>query len=115
MKGERIEGAPQGGALSPLPANELLDGVHRELGRNSHKFVPHADDCKVFARGPKASARLLQAQCGCYAMLALKVSESKTAVAEAWGHKFRGNCFWAYMDEAKRAAETTGPGRDGRA
>ena len=49
---------------------------------------------------------MLQALRGCYAKLALKVNESKTAVAEVWGRKFLGYCFWAYKDEAKRAVAT---------
>ena len=49
---------------------------------------------------------MLQALRGCYAKLALRVNESKTALASVWGRKFLGYCFWAYNDEVKRAVAT---------
>jgi group II intron reverse transcriptase/maturase len=100
---ERFEGTPQGGPLSPLLANVLLDEVDRELERRGHRFVRYADDCNVYVKSRKAGERVLQALRGCYAKLALKVNESKTAVAEVWGRKFLGYCFWAYKGETKRA------------
>jgi RNA-directed DNA polymerase len=103
---ERFEGTPQGGPLSPLLANVLLDEGDRELERRGHRFVRYADDCNVYVRSPKAGERVLQALRDCYAKLALKVNESKTAVAEVWGRKFLGYCFWAHKDEAKRAVAT---------
>ena len=103
---QRVEGTPQGGPLSPLLANVLLDEVDRELERRGHRFVRYADDCNVYVKSPKAGERVLQALRECYARLALKVNESKTAVAEVWGRKFLGYCFWAYQDEAKRAVAT---------
>jgi RNA-directed DNA polymerase len=103
---ERFEGTPQGGPLSPLLANVLLDEVDRELERRGHRFVRYADDCNVYVRSRKAGERVLQALRGCYARLALKVNESKTAVAPVWGRKFLGYCFWASKDEAKRAVAT---------
>ena len=98
-----LEGTPQGGPLSPLLANVLLDEVDRELERRGHRFVRYADDCNVYVKSRKAGERVLQALRGCYAKLALKVNESKTAVAEVWGRKFLGYCFWAHKDETKRA------------
>ena len=100
---ERFEGTPQGGPLSPLLANVLLDEVDRELERRGHKFVRYADDCNVYVKSPKAGERVLQALRDCYAKLALRVNESKTAVARVWGRKFLGYCFWAYKGEARRA------------
>ena len=101
---ERFEGTPQGGPLSPLLANVLLDEVDRELERRGHKFVRYADDCNVYVRSRKAGERVLQALRGCYAKLALKVNESKTAVAQVRGRKFLGFCFWAApKGEFKRA------------
>ncbi|HEX4895069.1 MAG TPA: group II intron reverse transcriptase/maturase [Solimonas sp.] len=100
---ERHEGTPQGGPLSPLLANVLLDEVDRELERRGHRFVRYADDCNVYVRSRRAGERVLQALRGCYAKLALKVNESKTAVAPAWGRKFLGYCFWASTDGPKRA------------
>jgi RNA-directed DNA polymerase len=92
---ERYEGTPQGGPLSPLLANVLLDEVDRELERRGHKFVRYADDCNVYVRSQRAGERVLKALRGCYAKLALRVNESKTAVAKVWGRKFLGYCFWA--------------------
>ena len=87
---ERFEGTPQGGPLSPRLANVLLDEVDRELERRGHKFVRYADDCNVYVRSQRAGQRVLQALRGCYAKLALKVNESKTAVGKVWGRKFLG-------------------------
>jgi group II intron reverse transcriptase/maturase len=101
---ERHEGTPQGGPLSPLLANVLLDEVDRELERRGHRFVRYADDCNVYVRSRRAGARVLQGLRGCYAKLALKVNESKTAVAAVWGRKFLGYCFWAAPQGAVRRA-----------
>ena len=101
---ERHEGTPQGGPLSPLLANVLLDEVDRELERRGHRFVRYADDCNVYVRSQRAGERVLRALRGCYARLALKVNESKTAVGLAWGRKFLGYCLWAApRGEVKRA------------
>jgi RNA-directed DNA polymerase len=101
---ERFEGTPQGGPLSPLLANVLLDEVDRELECRGHKFVRYADDCNVYVKSHKAGERVLQALRGCYAKLALKVNESKTAVGRAWGRKFLGYCLYAVRTgEVKRA------------
>jgi RNA-directed DNA polymerase len=87
---EREQGTPQGGPLSPLLANVLLDEVDRELERRGHRFVRYADDCNVYVRSHKAGVRVLHALRGCYARLRLKVNEAKTAVGEVWGRKFLG-------------------------
>jgi RNA-directed DNA polymerase len=101
---ERHEGTPQGGPLSPLLANVLLDEVDRELERRGQRFVRYADDCNVYVRSQRAGERVLQALRGCYAKLRLRVNESKTAVAKVWGRKFLGYCFWAApQGEVKRA------------
>jgi RNA-directed DNA polymerase len=101
---ERFEGTPQGGPLSPLLANVLLDEVDRELERRGHRFVRYADDCNVYVKSPKAGARVLAGLRRCYAKLALKINESKTAVVPVWGRKFLGYCFWAApQGEVRRA------------
>jgi RNA-directed DNA polymerase len=91
---QRIEGTPQGGPLSPLLANVLLDEVDRELQRRGHRFVRYADDCNVYVKSQKAGERVLRGLRRCYAKLGLKVNESKTAVGEVWGRKFLGYCLW---------------------
>ena len=90
---QRDEGTPQGGPLSPLLANVLLDEVDRELERRGHKFVRYADDCNVYVKSRRAGERVLKALRDCYAKLALKVNEAKTAVAPVWGRKFLGYCL----------------------
>ncbi len=91
---ERHEGTPQGGPLSPLLANVMLDEVDRELERRGHKFVRYADDCNVYVRSMAAGERVLAGLRRCYAKLRLVVNEDKTAVASVWGRKFLGYCFW---------------------
>lgn len=87
---ERREGTPQGGPLSPLLANVLLDEVDRELERRAHRFVRYADDCNVYVSSRRAGERVLRALRGRYAKLRLVVNEAKTAVAPVGGRKFLG-------------------------
>jgi len=101
---ERVEGTPQGGPLSPLLANVLLDEVDRELERKGHKFVRYADDCNVYVKSARAGHRVLAGLRRCYAKLRLKVNETKTAVASVWGRKFLGYRFWAAPQGAVRRA-----------
>ena len=91
---ERYEGTPQGGPLSPLLANVLLDEVDRELERRGHCFVRYADDCNVYVRSLKAGERVLNGLRRLYDRLHLKVNEAKTAVALATGRKFLGYELW---------------------
>lgn len=101
---ERFEGTPQGGPLSPLLANVLLDEVDRELEQRGHRFVRYADDCNVYVRSRKAGERVLAGLRKLYDRLHLKVNEAKTAVAGAYGRKFLGYCLWAGpKGEVKRA------------
>ena len=101
---ERHEGTPQGGPLSPLLANVLLDEVDRELERRGHRFVRYADDCNVYVRSQRAGERVLRALRQCYARLRLTVNEAKTTVAPVWGRKFLGYCFWtAAQGQVRRA------------
>lgn len=89
--------------MSPLLADVLLDEVDRELERRGHRFVRYADDCNVYVRSQRAGERVLQGLRGCYAKLALKVNEGKTAVAPVWGRKFLGYCLRASpQGEVKR-------------
>jgi RNA-directed DNA polymerase len=91
---ERHEGTPQGGPLSPLLANALLDEVDRELERRGHRFVRYADDCNVYVRSQKAGERVLEGLRKLYDRLHLKVNDAKTAVAPATGRKFLGYSLW---------------------
>lgn len=100
---ELDEGTPQGGPLSPLLANVLLDEVDRELERRGHKFVRYADDCNVYVKSLKAGQRVLNALRRCYAKLSLQLNEAKTAVARVWGRKFLGYCIRRSQDGGKLA------------
>jgi RNA-directed DNA polymerase len=100
---ERAEGTPQGGPLSPLLANVLLDEVDRELERRGHRFARYADDCNVYVRSRKAGERVMALLKGRYDKLHLKINESKSAVASAFGRKFLGFELWmARGREVKR-------------
>ncbi len=91
----RIEGTPQGGPLSPLLANLLLDEVDKELERRGHHFVRYADDCNVYVSSQKAGHRVMNLLKRLYGQLKLKINESKSAVVSAYGRKFLGYAFWA--------------------
>lgn len=101
---ERYEGTPQGGPISPLLANVLLDEVDRALERRGHRFVRYADDCNVYVHSQKAGERVLAGLHKLYDRLHLKVNETKTAVARVYGRKFLGYCLWrTTKGEVKRA------------
>ncbi|WP_345997661.1 group II intron reverse transcriptase/maturase [Sodalis praecaptivus] len=91
---ERAEGTPQGGPLSPLLANVLLDEVDRELERRGHRFARYADDCNVYVRSEKAGERVMKLLKRCYDKLHLRINTSKSAVASAFGRKFLGYTLW---------------------
>lgn len=101
---ERTEGTPQGGPLSPLLANVLLDEVDRELERRGHRFARYADDCNVYVRSQKAGERVMALLKRRYDKLHLKINESKSAVTSALGRKFLGYAIWEdWKGEVKRA------------
>jgi RNA-directed DNA polymerase len=91
---ERYEGTPQGGPLSPLLANVLLDEVDKKLERRGLSFVRYADDLNVYVRSKRAGADAMQTLRRLYADLRLRINESKSAVARPWDRKFLGYSFW---------------------
>ena len=91
---ERVEGTPQGGPLSPLLANVLLDEVDKELEKRGLNFVRYADDLNVYVRSRRAGEDAMQTLRRLYARLRLRVNEAKSAVARPWGRKFLGYSFW---------------------
>jgi group II intron reverse transcriptase/maturase len=91
---ERHEGTPQGGPLSPLLANVLLDEVDKELERRGHRFARYADDCNVYVRSRRAGEDVMALLRGLYEGLHLRVNEAKSAVARPWERKFLGYSFW---------------------
>ncbi len=91
---ERVEGTPQGGPLSPLLANVLLDEVDKELEKRGHTFVRYADDCNVYVRSRRAGEDVMKTLRRLYGRLRLRVNEAKSAVARPQDRKFLGYSFW---------------------
>ncbi len=91
---ERHEGTPQGGPLSPLLGNVLLDEVDRELEKRGHAFVRYADDCNVYVRSKRAGERVMGALRRLYGQLHLRLNEAKSAVAKPRDRKILGYSFW---------------------
>ena len=87
----RREGTPQGGPLSPLLSNILLDELDKELERRGHRFCRYADDCNVYVRSQRAGQRVM-ASLERYVekRLRLRVNRVKSAVARPWERKFLG-------------------------
>jgi group II intron reverse transcriptase/maturase len=91
---ERHEGTPQGGPLSPLLANVLLDEVDKELEKRGLSFVRYADDLNVYVRSKRAGERAMQTLRRLYGQLRLRINESKSAVDFSWNRQFLGYSFW---------------------
>jgi len=91
---ERHEGTPQGGPLSPLLANVLLDGVDKELARRGLCFVRYADDCNVYVESRRAAERVMEGLVGLYAKWKLHINPAKSAVAPVEDRTFLGYRFW---------------------
>lgn len=87
----RTEGTPQGGPLSPLLSNILLDELDKELERRGHKFCRYADDCNIYVQSRRAGERVLESiKKFLQRRLKLKVNEEKSAVGRVWERKFLG-------------------------
>ncbi len=93
---ERHEGSPQGGPLSPLLANALLDEVDKELEKRGLAFCRYADDCNVYVRSERAGHDAMQTLRRLFTDLRLRVNEAKSAVARPWERKFLGYTFWIH-------------------
>ncbi|MCP4081387.1 MAG: group II intron reverse transcriptase/maturase, partial [Planctomycetaceae bacterium] len=85
----------QGGPLSPLLANVLLDEVDQELERRGHAFVRYADDGRVFVKSKRAGERVMRHLHKLYGNLHLKINEAKSAVASAYRRDFLGFGLWS--------------------
>ena len=89
-----VEGTPQGGPLSPLLSNLVLDELDRELERRGHRFVRYADDSNIYVRSQRAGQRLMESITRFIThKLKLKVNEAKSAVARPQERKFLGFSF----------------------
>ena len=91
-----VEGTPQGGPLSPLLSNLVLDELDRELERRGHRFVRYADDCNIYVRSERAGQRVMESVTQFITQkLKLRVNETKSAVARPQERKFLGFSFSA--------------------
>jgi len=108
---ETEEGTPQGGPLSPLLSNIMLDDLDKELEKRGHKFVRYADDCNIYVRTQRTGERVLE---GVKQLLEkklkLKVNPKKSKVEKATKAKFLGFSFWkrkreVYVRIANRTKE----------
>ncbi len=91
---ETAEGTPQGGPLSPLLANILLDELDRELERRGHRFIRYADDCNIYVRSQRAGERVLASvKRFIEQRLKLRVNDGKSAVAKAHRRSVLGFTF----------------------
>jgi RNA-directed DNA polymerase len=104
---ERTVGTPQGGPLSPLLANVMLDEVDKELKKRGHRFVRYADDCNVYLRSQTAGERVLRFLKDKYAKLGLRVNDKKTEVGVVFGRKFLGYCFRRWIGDTVKVAVAT--------
>jgi RNA-directed DNA polymerase len=87
----RREGTPQGGPLSPLLSNILLDELDKELERRGHRFCRYADDCNIYVQSRSSGERVMKSITSFLdRRLRLKVNAEKSAVARPWERKFLG-------------------------
>src|SRR6266849_529261 len=99
------EGTPQGGPLSPLLSNVVLDELDRELERRQHRFVRYADDCNIYVASERAGKRVMQSVTSFIRRrLKLKVNEAKSAVARPQERKFLGFSFTGGKEPKRRIA-----------
>lgn len=99
------EGTPQGGPLSPLLSNIVLDDLDQELERRGHRFVRYADDCNVYVRSERAGRRVMESLTRFITgTLKLKVNEAKSAVVQPWECTFLGFSFTSGPEPKRRIA-----------
>jgi RNA-directed DNA polymerase len=99
------EGTPQGGPLSPLLSNLVLDELDRALESRGHRFVRYADDCNIYVRSQRAGQRVMESvERFIIRKLKLKVNATKSAVARPWERKFLGFTFTANRQPKRRIA-----------
>jgi len=92
---ESEEGCPQGGPLSPLLSNIMLDELDKEMEKRGHKFCRYADDCNAYVKSKRAGERVMQSITKYLEKkLKLKVNKNKSAVDRPWKRKFLGFSFY---------------------
>jgi group II intron reverse transcriptase/maturase len=102
------EGTPQGGPLSPLLANIILDDLDKELEKRGHRFVRYADDCNTYVKSKRAGERVMESvKRFVEGRLKLKVNVQKSAVDRPWKRKFLGFSFtWEKVTRIRLAPKT---------
>src|SRR5712692_1451912 len=99
------QGTPQGGPLSPLLSNIVLDELDRELERRGHRFVRYADDCNLYVRSQRAGLRVMESLVNFIMVrLKLRVNSEKSAVGRPWERKFLGFSFTSNREPRRRIA-----------
>jgi len=113
LVGPTDEGTPQGGPISPLLSNLVLDQLDRELERRGHRFARYADDCNIYVRSRRAGQRLMGGLTRLLeGKLKLKVNREKSAVARPWERKFLGFSFTnGKLPKRRIAPQSKGPVR----
>ena len=108
------EGTPQGGPLSPLLSNLVLNDLDKELERRGHRFCRYADDCNIYVRSQRAGERIMASVSRFLTnRLRLKVNEAKSAVARPEERKFLGFSIandgseWSHCAESNRRGTRT--------
>jgi RNA-directed DNA polymerase len=102
---QRTQGTPQGGPLSPLLSNVLLDELDKELERRGHRFVRYADDCNIYVRSRHAGERVLTStERFLRERLRLTVNRDKSAVDRPWKRKFLGYTFTMHFQPKLKVA-----------
>jgi RNA-directed DNA polymerase len=102
----RTEGTPQGGPLSPLLSNLLLDDLDRELERRGHRFVRYADDCNVYVRSKAAGERVMASvERYLWRQLRLRINREKSAVARPWERRFLGYTVTTHREPRLKVAK----------
>jgi RNA-directed DNA polymerase len=99
------EGTPQGGPLSPLLSNIVLDELDQELERRGHRFVRYADDCNIYVGSRRAGQRVMESITGFITTrLKLRVNSEKSAVGRPWERKFLGFSLTSNREPRRRIA-----------
>jgi RNA-directed DNA polymerase len=103
--GQRREGTPQGGPLSPLLSNILLDDLDKELERRGHTFCRYADDCNIYVRTRRAGERVMASLTRFLGKrLRLTVNGAKSAVDRPWNRKFLGYSMTVHLSAKLKVA-----------
>lgn len=105
---QRVEGTPQGGPLSPLLSNILLDDLDKELERRGHAFCRYADDCNIYVQTKRSGERVKASTTRFLTeRLKLRVNEAKSAVDRPWNRKFLGYTMTAHKRPRLKAAPSS--------